>query len=384
MEQQNIPVNEDEFEPRINCEIDPNLSVFDILKRRYSMESFPGLESAISEWKKIGRNDCLERILEFATKKDWETKVVLFKRGKSQSKAFKPCQLLWLIANSFIGNLKIFSRSGEKYGSFDWLNLFCTTQSFGIARLLCLFDYFDRAADNLERADVVFSRHVFVDWPWDDNAIVKTSHVHVHSKVMEEPENAAFVDFANKNLQIHRLIPSLTQEEVLFSVSSECLCTLLFVDTLMDDESFSMSNVWRHSSYTGYLDSFKYDSSISKIIDCIAIDALTCKHFAQSVRDLKKCYIGFSSCKKENISTGKWGCGAFGGDVAHKFLQQIMVAQLCGKTLYYSSFGQEKEMQKYLEFLAKIEAKRVTFGEALSKMVAWKHGKDFFDAFKSY
>ena len=38
---------------------------------------------------------------------------------------------------------------------------------------------------------------------------------------MEEPEAEAFVDFANRDLHIHQVIPSATQEEVLFSCCPE-------------------------------------------------------------------------------------------------------------------------------------------------------------------
>ncbi len=39
-----------------------------------------------------------------------------------------------------------------------------------------------------------------------------------------------------------------------------------------------------------------------------------------------------------HISTGGWGCGAFGGDQHLKFLQQMMAAQAAGVVLEYSTF----------------------------------------------
>ncbi len=39
------------------------------------------------------------------------------------------------------------------------------------------------------------------------------------------------------------------------------------------------------------------------------------------------------------VSTGKWGCGAFGGVAAHKLLQQSVAAAAAGVDLEFSSFG---------------------------------------------
>ncbi|KAI2490950.1 hypothetical protein MHU86_23609 [Fragilaria crotonensis] len=47
------------------------------------------------------------------------------------------------------------------------------------------------------------------------------------------------------------------------------------------------------------------------------------------------------------ISTGKWGCGAFGGNVVHKFLQQVVAVSLCtdDRRLLYSAYGKQDEME---------------------------------------
>lgn len=170
-------------------------------------------------------------------------------------------KIAWLLAHAFMGNLREFSRDGEKYGSCDFGNLLCSPEEQARERLLCLFDYFAHCEEHFEdQPDVVFERCVFGEWPWADETVCTADKVFVHTDAMELPEKehgAAFVDFANKNLQIHRMIPSLTQEEVLFSVASACIVTLLCVDTLQDNESFTMLNVWRHSTYEGYLDTFK-------------------------------------------------------------------------------------------------------------------------------
>lgn len=80
-----------------------------------------------------------------------------------------------------------------------------------------------------DRRFVEFERRKFDSWNWDDDLIVRADHIKLHDDVMEEhagEAGGAFTDFANKRLQIHRIIPSCTQEEVLFSCCSELFVTL--------------------------------------------------------------------------------------------------------------------------------------------------------------
>lgn len=41
----------------------------------------------------------------------------------------------------------------------------------------------------------------------------------------------------------------------------------------------------------------------------------------------------------KNIFIGYWGCGAFGGDKVHKFLQQVCAATLTNTPLYFSCYN---------------------------------------------
>ena len=74
------------------------------------------------------------------------------------------------------------------------------------------------------------------------------------------------------------------------------------------------------------------------------------------MRDLRKAYTSFSALAarataaaapgsvravgKPIVSTGRWGCGVFGGLPAHKFTQQVLAARLAGVRLRFSTFGQ--------------------------------------------
>jgi poly(ADP-ribose) glycohydrolase len=58
------------------------------------------------------------------------------------------------------------------------------------------------------------------------------------------------------------------------------------------------------------------------------------------IRELMKAYTGFSSCDEaEQIVTGNWGCGIFGGDIKVKFIIQWLAASMAGKNIIFCPFG---------------------------------------------
>jgi poly(ADP-ribose) glycohydrolase len=46
------------------------------------------------------------------------------------------------------------------------------------------------------------------------------------------------------------------------------------------------------------------------------------------------------------LSTGKWGCGAFGGDVQLKFLIQWMAATMTDKEIIFHTFNDNNCLEK--------------------------------------
>jgi hypothetical protein len=87
---------------------------------------------------------------------------------------------------------------------------------------------------------------------------------------------------------------------------------------------------------------------------------------------LKKCFVAFAACHRPSISTSKWGCGVFMGTCAHKFVQQLMAAQLAGKKLYYTSYHTEAELAEYREVARLIELKKPTFGWLMNQMTTFR------------
>jgi len=71
-------------------------------------------------------------------------------------------------------------------------------------------------------------------------------------------------------------------------------------------------------------------------------------------RDILKAFIGFEGCEPATIATGKWGCGAFGGNVqfkvdllffkkepVSKFAIQMIAAALASRPLQFFSFDSD-------------------------------------------
>ena len=148
----------------------------------------------------------------------------------------------------------------------------------------------------------------------------------------------------------------------------------------------------RYVIYKGYLGTFECTGPIPAssgsgsgdgrcIHDILTIDACTQGHFhkANQMRDLRKAYTSFAalaarattvaapgsvrSVGKPIVSTGRWGCGVFGGFPAHKFTQQVLAARLAGVRLRFSTFGQPDGCDKVLEAM--------TQGKEMSVARAW-------------
>jgi len=100
-------------------------------------------------------------------------------------------------------------------------------------------------------------------------------------------------------------------------------------------------------------------------------------------RDLNKAYIGFLACKKEKlISTGSWGCGAFGGDMHEKFVQQICAAVLAGVQLDYSTFKRDPLDKQLILIFDLIKEKKPRVCDLVNICLEFEHNRSsnsFFD-----
>eukprot|EP00531_Pseudo-nitzschia_arenysensis_P019028 CAMPEP_0116126750 /NCGR_PEP_ID=MMETSP0329-20121206/6491_1 /TAXON_ID=697910 /ORGANISM="Pseudo-nitzschia arenysensis, Strain B593" /LENGTH=317 /DNA_ID=CAMNT_0003620839 /DNA_START=332 /DNA_END=1282 /DNA_ORIENTATION=- len=207
----------------------------------------------------------------------------------------------------------------------------------------------------------------------------KFGHVRLHSERMEAVGTpSGFVNFANDNFGYGKFIPSCTQEEILQICCPEFNIGMLFLAVLADDETVNVYNCRRFCSYTGYLKTFRClgqpkmkPNDAPQIHHILTMDACFTRHYTKEnvLRDTRKAYTSFAALvdyttqggggrnKKSNksgtisISSGKWGCGVFGGTPSHKLLQQVLAAKLAGAQLHFSTFGNNESCDTLLEEL---------------------------------
>ena len=146
-----------------------------------------------------------------------------------------------------------------------------------------------------------------------------------------------------------------------------------------------VAEVLTDSSYSGYLDSFEYTGPWvsgggamgSDVQNILTIDACTHSHFSESqvIRDVQKAVLAFSCCEPgQVISTGRWGCGVFGGTPAHKFAQQLVAAAMSGAALQFSTFGTPDGCDEILTGVLGVQeqagAEAVSAGRLLAAILA--------------
>jgi len=234
-----------------------------------------------------------------------------------------------------------------------------------------------------------------------DSSRLFKNNVVVHDSAMEIGTADAFVNFANANFGYGKLIQSCTQEEILQSCCPEMNVGMLFYKSMDDDTVILAHNVRRFSTYSGYLRSFRFqgpcDIGNYKDQTIITMDAVYQRHYTDegNLRDTKKAYLGWKSTLDWHrkfshemstctITTGQWGCGAFGGMPAHKYLQQVVAAQLVNYNggdeklqLFFSSFN-NMTMKEMLDRL-RIRIPKISPWEVYTTMLLGNGCKAFME-----
>ena len=302
-----------------------------------------------------------------------------------------------LLANAFLGNIggdpvavkkvrqfrrgktglkfyDIMSEDGSKYSQIS------------SQKILCLIQYFqstERPAEDMleENKDVVFDRinvsmEKFLALPgWKQPKISNRIFADITTAPMETKDATSMVNFANKLFGVGQFLGCCTQEEILQMCCPEINVGMLVHGEMNEDTVVVVRNAKRFSKYSGYLQTFRFegrevDNFPPQTIIFMDASITTC-HGSQftlksNLRDIRKAYLGFlgsaatslqlsdptfvttpdfgSSCAV--ISTGQWGCGAFGGNQVLKCLQQMVAASLLCDTnaqklavkLIFSSF----------------------------------------------
>ena len=369
-----------------------------------------GLRAAINEFEKKENLSFFETlypsIVSYLSEKENISQLKLLYCGNNDSISLTHKQIRFIIANAFFLNIKNETKDG--FGFFDFAMIMLYNNPIGIERIKCLLAYFTREMkcnQNEIYPEISIERYCeeFDNFPsWNncdltinpDNFIVHTDNMEKFiekrdlNELSIEKSNITLVDFANKQIHIGVIASSMTQEEVLFSCAPECFLCLIVCEMLLPTEVVYIRNVRTTCDYIGFNYTFKqqnvlYDSSS---IDILVLDASCYESFSPKmvIRDLNKAFVGFKNAKTDSISTGHWGCGAFGGDKTFKFLQQICVAQYLGKKLYYSTFEDEDCKNHFINILQLLKEKQKTITEIALCLFRYNDSKKQYSNFQSY
>ncbi|CAK4077189.1 unnamed protein product [Aphanomyces euteiches] len=246
----------------------------------------------------------------------------------------------------------------------------------GPARILSLLAYFHIQHQGLDSPSrvVTIERREWVaeldsndDWRTSEASLVP---VKLSVSSMESSSARRFVNFANEKLHIHRIIPSATQEEVLFTCAPEAYLAIGLCTPMEPNQVILIRNVQRCISYTGYSNTFRFADILTPLpppFDILSMDATTSDHFTEEMvhRDILKASLAFVEPMSSPVSTGHWGCGVFGGNKTHKFIQQWIAASLSqGFTrLDYSVFGDAPLVDSWTQVMQAIREREWTVAD---------------------
>ena len=315
---------------------------------------------------------------ERADKKYGEQCLPLMVSDKNMKEEIPKSLILSMLSNDFFCNHKDFISQLnkkqkelthlEEWCNVDWYWLYSFENDVSVNRIKCFLAYFDFAAKMFELKNHYFDKSVIVERIlFDSDKIIKNlsncqnkfdeNDINIHSKSMDTPEieTQSIVDFANMDFQTGQIIPSATQEEILFSTRPEMFIAMFICQRIYENEIIVISGANKLFEYEGYSYNFKFvkinydsynnDNNLNKSV--LALDATMFDHYLPKsiIQDISKFYTACEYCSKEynnpGISTGSWGCGVFGCDKAHKFLQQLICAKANNVKLSFSTFGNE-------------------------------------------
>ncbi len=292
------------------------------------------------------------------------------------------------LAQAFLGNLALDPVQSLKppdrafYTGLNFDSMFWSDRNkrpVAVEKIKCLIQYFQATqeieADKYKHHEVHFTRISVPDvssLDWDRR--IDAGRVSISLCAMERNEADAIVDFANEVFGVGRFyVESMTQEEIIQMCCPEMNVGMLFHGMIPNNQVCIVHNVGRYSRYKGYSSTFKFCGAQDPVYtqDILVIDASVNNKFSPKsiMRDILKAHTAFANASPKAlhggdnpilISTGKWGCGAFGGNVVHKFIQQAVAVSLCldNRRLLYSAYGNQEELELLERVLGAIHGVR--------------------------
>jgi len=245
-----------------------------------------------------------------------------------------------------------------------------------LEKIKCIYNYFRRLSEGFNDSELISYERIVLKPKvhgninlefWKESMKPLRNCVIKDKGSIEDEDDAIQVDFANRCIGGGVLDSGCVQEEIRFLIAPELLVTLLISENLMDHEAIMVSGSEIYSKYTGYSDSLQYagnmvqnlqlDGFMRKDSMVLAIDAIdfsrtgsvkTQFKLERILREINKAYIGFwgseleTSQIRKGIATGRWGCGAFGGDSQLKFVLQWLAASQAGRNMSFYRFDDEQ------------------------------------------
>ena len=191
---------------------------------------------------------------------------------------------------------------------FDWAN-----EETNHAKMSCIKNYFKICKEHpeiLTEEVHIFKLSINASDPLINFKPCPLIKPIIKSGKLEKEYAALQADFANKNIGGSVLEDGCAQEEIRFVISPECLVSLLFMETMKDNESIRILNTIQYSDYTGYgwdtpeKKGFRFQPSAENFklhrTNIVAIDALDYRNISKdrqyskdSVRrEIIKCLAG--------------------------------------------------------------------------------------------
>ena len=396
-----------------------------------------GLEKAIKSYFSKDESVFYKKLLPFiidqailieerANEKYGEQTLPLMPATLAMKESFPKLLVLSILANNFFCNDKDYVSQLTKeekkdttvyeWNIVDWFALYSLDNSVGIQRIVCFLAYFDFAYKMLELKNKYFEGEIVVErivFSFDEinktllecENIIEEKDMNIHTNDMDNPEitTQSIVNFANKNFQTGEIIPSATQEEVLFCVRPELYIAMFICQTVYKNELIVISGAYKLMEYEGYLKTFKfkklkdnifsdYDFKKNDNENVLCLDATYKDHYSYDsvIQDISKFYMACNYCEKKyenpGISTGSWGCGAFGCDKAHKFLQQIICAYANKVKLSFSTFGNKQYQSSLVKLLKRVIKFKPKVNDLYKLIIGFKEDFDidFHDYLKKH
>uniref|UniRef100_A0A914LEV2 poly(ADP-ribose) glycohydrolase n=1 Tax=Meloidogyne incognita TaxID=6306 RepID=A0A914LEV2_MELIC len=307
------------------------------------------------------------------------------RREENGSLTLSQLQIASLLANAFYSTFT--ARNFGEFNRINFIRLFTRKTPKAAEKLKCILHYFYQFFKNPPNGTVSIIRQKLnceLEPKWDE---IELNLVNLNAlpngRIENEGEKMTQVDFANEFIGGGVLGYGLVQEEIRFLICPELIISCFVCEKMEKNEAILIIGAERYSDYQGYGSTFcwKYrqrDVSLQRdamgrvMSELLAIDALNFSHPLEQFfegyirRELRKAFIGFAirtAWSFDQIATGNWGCGVFGGDLHLKSLIQLMAASLACRPLVFFTFGKKLFAQELEETVKLLQAEGFTIGK---------------------